>query len=114
MRNAGVRPAPVAGSSSPTANVVVVVVAVVVVVVAVAVVVVVVVPLSSSSVVRSQPGWKMVLLSKVSADTQASARPSIVAPEFTVIESRAMIVPTNEDPDPTVAELPTCQNTLHA
>ena len=34
-------------------------------------------------------------------------------PVVAVIDVRAMIVPTKSVPVPSVAELPTCQNTLH-
>jgi hypothetical protein len=37
-----------------------------------------------------------------------------VTPLVTVIEVNAMIVPVNFEPLPSVAELPTCQNTLHS
>ena len=43
---------------------------------------------------------------------RASALPYTVTPSATVIDVRANIVPTNVDPDPRVAELVTCQNTL--
>jgi hypothetical protein len=45
---------------------------------------------------------------------RARARPSTVVPVVTVTEVSAMIVPTNSEPVPSVAELPTCQKTLHA
>lgn len=36
----------------------------------------------------------------------------MVVPVVTVTDARAMIVPTNDEFVPSVAELPTCQNTL--
>ena len=50
----------------------------------------------------------------VTAAVRASARPRTVTELFTVTEARARIVPTKVDPTPSVAELPTCQNTLHS
>ena len=54
----------------------------------------------------------MTFVSSVTAPFRASARPLIVAPVVTVIDSRAMIVPAKADPVPIVAELPICQETL--
>ena len=55
-------------------------------------------------------GMLMRLLSSVTAPFRARARPGrIVAPVTIVIEVRAMIVPLNCVPDPSVAELPTFQ-----
>jgi len=56
----------------------------------------------------------MVLVSRVTAPFRASSLPLIVAPVWAVIEARARTVPTNLEPTPIVAELPTCQKTLHA
>ena len=53
-------------------------------------------------------------LSSVTAPLRASARPWTVTPLFTVIEVRARMLPTNVEPVPSVAELPTCQKTLHS
>src|SRR3990170_2511036 len=44
----------------------------------------------------------------------ASARPVTVTLSFIVMDVRAMMVPTKVEPDPSVAELVTCQKTLHA
>ena len=55
-----------------------------------------------------------VSLSKVTAPLRASARPCTSAPVCTAIDVNAMIVPLNEDVVPSVAELPTCQNTWQA
>jgi hypothetical protein len=44
---------------------------------------------------------------------RASARPCTVAPSAIVMDVRAMIVPMKVEPDPRVAELTTCQKTLH-
>jgi hypothetical protein len=38
----------------------------------------------------------------------------MVAPVVAVIDAMAIIVPTKTELVPSVAELPTCQNTLHA
>jgi hypothetical protein len=59
-----------------------------------------------------QDDTPIVLLSRVTAPFRARARPFTVAPEVTVIEVRAMIVPANVDPVASVAELVTCQKTL--
>jgi len=56
---------------------------------------------------------EIVLLSMVTAPVRARARPFTVAPEVIVIDVRAMIVPARVDPVASVAELVTCQKTLH-
>ena len=56
----------------------------------------------------------MVLVSRVTAPFRASNLPLIDAAVVAVMEVRAMIVPTNTEPVPSVAELPTCQKTLQA
>jgi hypothetical protein len=56
----------------------------------------------------------MVSLMRVTSPLRASARPFSVTPLFSVIEVRARMVPTKVEPDPSVAELVTCQKTLHA
>ena len=56
---------------------------------------------------------EIVLLSRVTAPVRARARPFTVAPEVIVIDVRAMIVPARVDPVASVAELVTCQKTLH-
>ena len=48
-------------------------------------------------------------LISVTAPFRASAWPCTVTPLFTEIDDRAMMVPTNTEPVPSVAELPTCQ-----
>jgi hypothetical protein len=50
----------------------------------------------------------------VTAPSFANAAPVMVAPVFRVTLVKAIILPTNDVPDPSVAELPTVQNTLHA
>ena len=90
---------------------VLVVPAVVPVVVPPVVVVPVVVP---PVVVVAHPPRKILLLSSVTEPLRASARPSMFVPVVTLIEVRAMMVPTKVELVPRVAELPTCQNTLHA
>jgi hypothetical protein len=54
----------------------------------------------------------IVSLIKVTSPFRASARPSTVTPSFIVMEVRARMVPTKLEPDPSVAELVTCQKTL--
>ena len=60
-------------------------------------------------VAGEQLGLVMVLVSKVTAPFRASVRPSTVAPVVSVIEVNARMFPLNEEPVPSVAELPTCQ-----
>jgi hypothetical protein len=50
---------------------------------------------------------------KVTSPFRASARPLTVTPLAIVIDVRARMVPTKLEPDPSVAELVTCQKTLH-
>jgi hypothetical protein len=50
----------------------------------------------------------------VTAPVRASKRPCTLAPVFAVIDAWAMMVPTNVELLPRVAELPTCQKTLQA
>jgi len=66
-------------------------------------------------------GAVMMLLSRVTAPVLASARPPrlspptpMVAPVFMVMLAIAMMVPWKSVVLPSVAELPTCQNTAHA
>ncbi|MDH6285964.1 hypothetical protein M2275_000863 [Rhodococcus opacus] len=107
------------GMMGPLVTVVVVVVGgAVVVVVVVGGAVVVVVVVGGGVVVDvgggvTQLGREMVLLSRVTAPLRASTRPFTVVPVCTEIEVNAMMVPTNVVLVPRVAELPTCQNTLH-
>jgi hypothetical protein len=54
----------------------------------------------------------MVSSSSVTAPLRASARPSTVSSVVTVIDCKARMLPWNMEPVPSVAELPTCQNTL--
>jgi len=56
----------------------------------------------------------IVLEDNVTAPFLASTRPFTATFEFTVIDVNARMLPWKEDPIPSVAELPTCQNTLHA
>jgi hypothetical protein len=56
----------------------------------------------------------MVLESKVTAPFRAKARPSTVAVVFSVIDVKARMFPLKVVFVPRVAELPTCQKTLHA
>ena len=57
----------------------------------------------------AQAGFVIVSVSRVTAPSRASMRPSIVAPVVTVMSVSAMTEPRNVDPVPRVAELPTCQ-----
>lgn len=50
---------------------------------------------------------------KVTFPFRASAAPFSFTPSFIVIDVRARIVPMKVEPDPRVAELVTCQKTLH-
>ena len=57
----------------------------------------------------------MVLVSIVTAPVRASSLPSsTVAPVFAVMDVKARMFPTKRVVVSRVAELPTCQNTLHA
>jgi len=60
-----------------------------------------------------QAGWVMVFVSRVTAPLRASTLPMTVAPVFNEADVSAMMVPTNVLVVPSVAELPTCQKTLH-
>ncbi len=62
----------------------------------------------------AQLGTLIVSSSRVTAALRARARPVMVAPFCTVIESRARMVPTKTEDVWMVAELPTCQKTLQA
>ena len=53
------------------------------------------------------------LESIVTAPVSARARPEMLASLFKVMLARAMMFPTKEVVVPSVAELPTCQKTLH-
>ena len=54
------------------------------------------------------------LLSSVTAPVRASSRPFTTAPVPSEIDASAKIVPLKFEAVLSVAELPTCQNTLHA
>src|SRR6202158_3950723 len=54
------------------------------------------------------------LLSRVTAPLRARARPSTDAPVVTVIDVKARMLPLKAVPVPSVADEPTCQNTLLA
>ena len=64
-------------------------------------------------VAAAQNGVVMSLSSSVTAPLPARARPTRSAPVFMVIEVSAMMLPTRSLFEPSVAELATCQNTLH-
>ena len=57
---------------------------------------------------------EMLFVSIVTAPVRAIARPIRLAPVLSVLLASARILPTNAVPVPSVAELPTCQNTLHS
>jgi hypothetical protein len=95
----------VAPPTPPAAVVAVVAVVVVVAEVVVAVVVV-------AEVLRHE-GLVKVFESSVTAPFRASNRPSIDALVLAEIDVSASTVPTKTELVPSVAELPTCQNTLH-
>jgi hypothetical protein len=102
----------------PAASVVVVPEPAMVVVVAEPAMVVVVAEPASVVVVvdvaRRQVGTVIVLSSMVTAPPRARTRPFTVAPVSSVADAVARIVPAKLVVVPKVAELPTCQNTLHA
>ena len=56
----------------------------------------------------------IVYVSKVTAPLRASSRPSTVAPVLAVMEVMASTVPRKIEFVSRVAEVPTCQKTLHA
>jgi hypothetical protein len=59
-------------------------------------------------------GTDTVLSSRVTAPLRARTRPLTLAPVFNVMDVRANTEPLNWLVVPSVAELPTCQNTLQA
>lgn len=61
----------------------------------------------------AQVGLMIVSSSNVTVPLRASARPKRVTRLFIVIEVRARMVPTKFESEPSVAELETCQKTLH-
>ena len=80
-------------------------------------VVVVVTPVTAvvvGVVAVAQPGVEMVSVSSVTAPFSARTRPSTVTECVTVMLWAANTVPRKLEPVPSVAELPTCQNTLQA
>ncbi len=80
-----------------------------------ATVVVVVVVVVVGTVVSAQSvGAVMVFASRLTAPFRARTRPWTTAPVSSVADVSAMMVPTNVLPVLRVAELVTCQNTLHA
>jgi hypothetical protein len=92
----------------------VVVVAAGVVVVVELVVVVVAAVVVVETVAAAQVGTVTTLLSSVTAPLRANTRPLTSAPVFRVIDVRARIDPAKLLVVPSVAELPTCQNTWQA
>ena len=65
-------------------------------------------------VVPAHVGLTKVSWSSVTAALRARARPCTVTLVFTVIELSARMLPRKTESVPSVAELPTCQNTLHS
>jgi hypothetical protein len=65
-------------------------------------------------VAGAQEGLVITFVSRDTCPLRANARPSTFAPVSRVIEVRARMVPLKLDAVPSVAELPTCQNTLQA
>ena len=61
-----------------------------------------------------QLGWVIVLSSKVTEPFRASTRPATLALVLSEAEVSARMLPTNVVSVASVAELPTCQNTLHS
>lgn len=59
-------------------------------------------------------GTVIVSAFRVIAPLRARTRPAMLVPLSTVMEVSAKILPTKVAPVPSVAELPTCQNTLQA
>ncbi len=104
----------VAAADVLLAGVVVVVVGAVVAVVVVVVVVVVVGAVVVVVDTTHVDGLVIVSLMRVTAAVFAITRPVTWTPNVTVTEVDAMTVPENALPLPRVAELPTCQKTLHA
>jgi hypothetical protein len=62
----------------------------------------------------AQLGSVIVLVSRLTWPFRAKTRPATVVPVWTVAEVNAKTLPTKVVAVPRVAELPTCQNTLHA
>ena len=69
-------------------------------------------PPSPSPATGAQLLEVILLLSRVTAPLRASALPSRLAPVVSAMLVSARMLPTKEVEVPTVAELPTCQNTL--
>ena len=63
---------------------------------------------------HGQDGTVIGLLFNVTVAVRASNLPFIVAPFVAVMEALAMMVPAKFEKVPSVAELPTCQNTSWA
>ena len=68
----------------------------------------------ATGLVKSQVDATKVSSSSVTAPLRANARPCTVTFVVTLIEVRAKMLPTKLEPVPRVAELPTCQKTLHS
>ena len=64
-------------------------------------------------IIGTHPLAEKVFVSNVTAPLRANALPEMVAPLFNVMLTNARMFPTNKVATPTVAELPTCQYTLH-
>ena len=69
---------------------------------------------AGGTTVAGQRGAVNVSLSRVTWPVWASALPRTVTLSATSMSVSAKMVPTNVELVPSVAELPTCQNTLHS
>ena len=69
---------------------------------------------TGTGVTAPQAGALTVFVSRVTAPPRAKSRPVTNAPVVAVTDVCARIVPTRVEVVPSVAELPTCQNTLQA
>jgi hypothetical protein len=72
------------------------------------------VPVGDGDALMLQAGTVMASSSRLTAPLRASTRPMMVSPVCTVIDVRARTVPAKVELVAMVAELPTCQKTLHA
>ena len=66
------------------------------------------------SIGREGSGMEMIVLPMSTAPFRARARPLRLVPAMIVIDSAARMDPEKSESVPSVAELPTCQNTLEA
>src|ERR1044071_95935 len=71
-------------------------------------------PLNDRAVVPAGIATPITLEASVTAPGRPNGRPSTMAPVVTVMKAKARMFPLKTDAVPSVAELPTCQNTLAA